>query len=81
MRTIRFRSDSRHRPPSLPCDTAAARALDDTITELESCKDSTLIIRLLRDNLTLRMSAMQHASEKAEDTPETQPVSHALHVY
>uniref|UniRef100_A0A4X1TIB4 14-3-3 domain-containing protein n=1 Tax=Sus scrofa TaxID=9823 RepID=A0A4X1TIB4_PIG len=35
-----------------PC-LLAKQAIEDTRAELESCKDSTLIMQLLRDNLTL----------------------------
>jgi len=49
----------------------AKQAFDDAIAELdtlseESYKDSTLIMQLLRDNLTLWTSDMQEAAEKDE---------------
>jgi 14-3-3 protein epsilon len=52
----------------------AKQAFDDAITELdslseESYKDSTLIMQLLRDNLTLWTSDMQDA-EEAKETKE-----------
>jgi len=50
----------------------AKQAFDDAIAELdtlseESYKDSTLIMQLLRDNLTLWTSDLQDAGEKAEE--------------
>lgn len=50
----------------------AKQAFDDAIAELdtlseESYKDSTLIMQLLRDNLTLWTSDMQESDSKAED--------------
>lgn len=52
--------------PDRACRLAKA-AFDDAIAELdtlseESYKDSTLIMQLLRDNLTLWTSDMQHES-------------------
>ncbi len=49
----------------------AKQAFDDAIAELdtlseESYKDSTLIMQLLRDNLTLWTSDMQDSEAKAE---------------
>ena len=49
----------------------AKQAFDDAIAELdtlseESYKDSTLIMQLLRDNLTLWTSDMQEAADKDE---------------
>jgi len=64
--------------PSLACKLAKA-AFDDAIAELdslseESYKDSTLIMQLLRDNLTLWTSDMEGEGElggnKEEDKPE-----------
>ena len=54
-------------PPSRACRLAKA-AFDDAIAELdtlseESYKDSTLIMQLLRDNLTLWTSDMQGDGE------------------
>jgi len=53
----------------------AKQAFDDAIAELdtlseESYKDSTLIMQLLRDNLTLWTSDLQDADEKQEETKE-----------
>jgi len=53
----------------------AKQAFDDAIAELdtlseESYKDSTLIMQLLRDNLTLWTSDMQDANEKEETKEE-----------
>lgn len=55
----------------------AKQAFDDAIAELdtlseESYKDSTLIMQLLRDNLTLWTSDMPD-SEKAEENKESEP--------
>ncbi|KAJ1982880.1 hypothetical protein H4R35_000006 [Dimargaris xerosporica] len=55
----------------------AKQAFDDAIAELdtlseESYKDSTLIMQLLRDNLTLWTSDMQDKADKAEAS-EAQP--------
>lgn len=60
------------RGPALVCRLAKA-AFDDAIAELdtlseESYKDSTLIMQLLRDNLTLWTSDMQGDAE--EDSKE-----------
>ncbi|KAI8639753.1 14-3-3 family protein epsilon [Parasitella parasitica] len=53
----------------------AKQAFDDAIAELdtlseESYKDSTLIMQLLRDNLTLWTSDLQDDSRNTEDKPE-----------
>ncbi|CEP13786.1 hypothetical protein [Parasitella parasitica] len=53
----------------------AKQAFDDAIAELdtlseESYKDSTLIMQLLRDNLTLWTSDLQDETRNAEDKPE-----------
>ncbi|KAI8053882.1 14-3-3 domain-containing protein [Syncephalis plumigaleata] len=53
----------------------AKQAFDDAIAELdslseESYKDSTLIMQLLRDNLTLWTSDMQDEEPKDEEKPE-----------
>ncbi|KAK5808648.1 14-3-3 protein [Linnemannia elongata] len=55
----------------------AKQAFDDAIAELdtlseESYKDSTLIMQLLRDNLTLWTSDMQAASDAPTDAAEPQ---------
>lgn len=60
--------------PERACRLAKA-AFDDAIAELdtlseESYKDSTLIMQLLRDNLTLWTSDMQ-----GDGTPEENPVA------
>lgn len=52
----------------------AKQAFDDAIAELdtlseESYKDSTLIMQLLRDNLTLWTSDMSEAGQEEEDKP------------
>ncbi|KAI3629365.1 hypothetical protein MIR68_012570 [Amoeboaphelidium protococcarum] len=59
--------------PERACQLAK-QAFDDAIAELdtlneESYKDSTLIMQLLRDNLTLWTSDLQDEGEKAEDKP------------
>ncbi|KAF9570050.1 14-3-3 protein [Mortierella alpina] len=56
----------------------AKQAFDDAIAELdtlseESYKDSTLIMQLLRDNLTLWTSDMQDAAPRAEAEAEPAP--------
>lgn len=56
--------------PEQAC-TLAKTAFDDAIAELdtlseESYKDSTLIMQLLRDNLTLWTSDNQHEDEEQE---------------
>jgi len=53
----------------------AKQAFDDAIAELdtlseESYKDSTLIMQLLRDNLTLWTSDLQENNEKADAVKE-----------
>ncbi|CAL1572780.1 unnamed protein product [Knipowitschia caucasica] len=58
--------------PDRAC-TLAKQAFDDAIAELdslneESYKDSTLIMQLLRDNLTLWTSDMQGDEEPAKET-------------
>jgi len=60
----------------------AKQAFDDAIAELDtlsedSYKDSTLIMQLLRDNLTLWTSDMQQDSENAAGTAEEAPPSEA----
>jgi len=60
--------------PDRACRLAKA-AFDDAIAELdtlseESYKDSTLIMQLLRDNLTLWTSDMQHESGEGETKDE-----------
>jgi len=52
----------------------AKQAFDDAIAELdtlseESYKDSTLIMQLLRDNLTLWTSDMQDAAAESKEEP------------
>lgn len=59
--------------PEKACNLAK-QAFDDAIAELdtlseESYKDSTLIMQLLRDNLTLWTSDMQEEADKAEEKP------------
>lgn len=59
--------------PDRACRLAKA-AFDDAIAELdtlseESYKDSTLIMQLLRDNLTLWTSDMQGDGEAGKNTP------------
>ncbi|KAJ1679459.1 14-3-3 protein [Spiromyces aspiralis] len=59
--------------PDRACQLAK-QAFDDAIAELdtlseESYKDSTLIMQLLRDNLTLWTSDMQEVSEKEAQPP------------
>lgn len=51
----------------------AKQAFDDAIAELdtlseESYKDSTLIMQLLRDNLTLWTSDLQEDADKGEES-------------
>lgn len=53
----------------------AKQAFDDAIAELdtlseESYKDSTLIMQLLRDNLTLWTSDMQDSADKPSDSKD-----------
>lgn len=60
--------------PDRACRLAKA-AFDDAIAELdtlseESYKDSTLIMQLLRDNLTLWTSDMQGDGEPGEPEPK-----------
>jgi len=60
--------------PDRACQLAK-QAFDDAIAELdslseESYKDSTLIMQLLRDNLTLWTSDKQDSTEKEEETKE-----------
>jgi len=63
--------------PDRACQLAK-QAFDDAIAELdtlseESYKDSTLIMQLLRDNLTLWTSDMQDTGDKAEVKDEEAP--------
>jgi len=63
--------------PELACKLAKA-AFDDAIAELESLpeesyKDSTLIMQLLRDNLTLWTSDMEGEGEAGEGKEEVKP--------
>jgi 14-3-3 protein epsilon len=58
----------------------AKQAFDDAIAELdtlseESYKDSTLIMQLLRDNLTLWTSDMQDSETKAEPASGEAPAA------
>jgi len=58
----------------------AKQAFDDAIAELdtlseESYKDSTLIMQLLRDNLTLWTSDMQDAAPPKADEKESEPIA------
>ncbi|CAO3577593.1 unnamed protein product [Absidia cylindrospora] len=60
--------------PDRACQLAK-QAFDDAIAELdtlseESYKDSTLIMQLLRDNLTLWTSDLQEESDKSDKKPE-----------
>jgi 14-3-3 protein epsilon len=60
----------------------AKQAFDEAIAELdtlseESYKDSTLIMQLLRDNLTLWTSDMQENDAKAEPKEEEAPAAAA----
>ena len=60
--------------PDRACQLAK-QAFDDAIAELdtlseESYKDSTLIMQLLRDNLTLWTSDLQEGEGKEEDKKE-----------
>lgn len=69
--------------PDRACRLAKA-AFDDAIAELdtlseESYKDSTLIMQLLRDNLTLWTSDMQGDGESGTYTHHTTP--HRLQPY
>lgn len=58
----------------LPADRLAKKAFDEAISELdslneESYKDSTLIMQLLRDNLTLWTSDMHGDGENMDRRP------------
>jgi len=60
--------------PDRACQLAK-QAFDDAIAELDnvtedSYKDTTLIMQLLRDNLTLWTSDMQGEGDKTDDAPE-----------
>ena len=60
----------------------AKQAFDDAIAELdtlseESYKDSTLIMQLLRDNLTLWTSDMQDSDKSADAKDEKTPADEA----
>ena len=60
----------------------AEQAFDDAIAELdtlseESYKDSTLIMQLLRDNLTLWTSDMQETEKPAEGAAAPAPQAEA----
>ena len=60
----------------------AKQAFDDAIAELdtlseESYKDSTLIMQLLRDNLTLWTSDMQDSDKPADAKEEDAPADEA----
>ena len=60
----------------------AKQAFDDAIAELdtlseESYKDSTLIMQLLRDNLTLWTSDMQETEKPAEGAAPAAPADAA----
>ncbi|CAG8500024.1 11649_t:CDS:2 [Paraglomus brasilianum] len=66
-----------HNSPDNACHLAK-QAFDDAIAELdtlseESYKDSTLIMQLLRDNLTLWTSDIQDSNEKADAPREEEP--------
>ena len=63
--------------PERAC-TLAKQAFDEAIAELdtlgeESYKDSTLIMQLLRDNLTLWTSDMQEDVNAARDGGDNEP--------
>jgi len=67
--------------PDNACNLAK-QAFDDAIAELdhlseESYKDSTLIMQLLRDNLTLWTSDMQDDTEKPAEEAEAAPAAPA----
>lgn len=62
----------------------AKAAFDDAIAELdtlseESYKDSTLIMQLLRDNLTLWTSDMQGEGKKLMVLIQNSYVGHCIH--
>jgi 14-3-3 protein epsilon len=63
--------------PKAACDLAK-KAFDEAIAELDtlsedSYKDSTLIMQLLRDNLTLWTTDLQDEEKAAEEKPESKP--------
>ena len=66
--TATYPSHPLHPPPLKPLTRVIVQAFDEAIAELDtlgedSYKDSTLIMQLLRDNLTLWTSDMQEGTQ------------------